>query len=100
MDNFQNQLEGIKALDLLFYNYTNEQIEEMLQIDDFNYVWKTYIDLEKLTYMQLWELYNTKMNLETRLSLLEIANKYYGQEAKEGIAFGLKVKRMFKEKYS
>ena len=28
MDNFQNQLEGIKALDLLFYNYTNEQIDK------------------------------------------------------------------------
>lgn len=70
----------------------------MFQIDDFNYVWETYIDKEKQTHMQLLELYNTKMNLETRLSLLEIANKNYGHEAKEGIAFGLKVKKCSKKR--
>ena len=95
METYINQLKGIKALDLLFYNYSQEQLNEMLQIKDFQNIWNNYLDENQQTHPQLWDWFNYKMNIETKLALLEMADKYYGIEAKKGIDFALKIKRAF-----
>ena len=68
-------------MNLLFFNYSQEMLEEMLDIREFKHCWENYIDLKKLTYMQLWEVFLTKISYKTQIRLLEIAVKYYGAEA-------------------
>ena len=79
--NFSKEIIGIKELNLLFFNYSQEMLEEMLDIREFKHCWENYIDLNKLTYMQLWEVFLTKISYKTQIRLLEIAVKYYGEEA-------------------
>ena len=75
------EITGIKALNLLFFNYTQEMLEEMLQIREVKHCWENYVDLKEQTYMQIWEVYLTKISVKSQIKLLEIANKYYGEEA-------------------
>lgn len=75
------ELIGIKALNLLFFNYDQEMLNEMLSIREFNHCWLSYVNIKKETYMQIWEVYLTKISVKSQIMLLEIANKYYGEEA-------------------
>ncbi len=75
------EIIGIKALNLLFFNYTQDILEDMLQIREFSHCWTNYVDLKEQTYMQIWEIFLTKISVKGQLKLIEIANKYYGEEA-------------------
>ena len=75
------EIIGIKALNLLFFNYTQEMLDEMLKIREFNHCWINYVDLKEQTYMQIWELYLTKISVKGQLKVLEIALKHYGEES-------------------
>lgn len=75
------ELIGIKALNLLFFNYDQKMLNEMLQIREFKHCWTNYVDLKKSTYMQIWEFYLSKISVKSQIKLLEIGNKYYGEEA-------------------
>ena len=81
---FKNQIVGIKALNLLFFNYTTEMLDEMKELREFRHCWENYVDLKEQTYMQIWELYLTKISYKGQIALLEIALKYYGEEAERG----------------
>ncbi|MDV4099061.1 hypothetical protein CMT22_17705 [Elizabethkingia anophelis] len=83
------EIIGIKALNLLFFNYSNEMLDEMLNIREFKHCWDNYVSLKEQTYMQIWELYLTKISYKTQSLLLEIAMKYYGEEATR--SFGIAV---------
>ncbi|PWN59227.1 hypothetical protein [Chryseobacterium oncorhynchi] len=85
------EIIGIKAINLLFFNYTNDMLEEMKTIREFNHCWENYVNLEEQTYMQIWELYLTKISYKGQISLLEIALKYFGEEATEGFEYAIKV---------
>lgn len=78
---FSKEIIGIKALNLLFFNYTEEMIKEMRSIREFNHCWENYINFNEQTYMQIWELYLSKISYKTQILLLEIALKHYGEEA-------------------
>ncbi len=78
------EIVGIKALNLLFFNYTTEMLEEMKTIREFNHCWENYVNLKEQTYMQIWELYLTKISYKGQIALLEIALKYFGDEASTG----------------
>lgn len=39
--------------------------------------------------MQIWELYLTKISYKGQIALLEIALKYFGEEAKEGFEYAI-----------
>lgn len=78
---FLKEIVGIKVLNLLFFNYTNEMLKEMKTVREFNHCWENYVNLEEQTYMQIWELYLTKISYKGQISLLEIALKYFGEEA-------------------
>jgi len=77
----KSEMVGIKALNLLFFNYSTEMLDEMKELREFRHCWENYVDLKKQTYMQIWELYLTKISYKTQMHLLEIALKYYGEEA-------------------
>lgn len=78
------EIIGIKALNLLFFNYTTDMLEEMKTVREFNHCWENYVSQKEQTYMQIWELYLTKISYKGQISLLEIALKYYGEEATKG----------------
>ncbi len=78
---FNKEMIGIKALNLLFFNYTTEMLDKMKELREFRHCWENYVNLKEQTYMQIWELYLTKISYKTQIHLLEIALKYYGEEA-------------------
>ena len=88
---FKNQIVGIKALNLLFFNYTTEMLDEMKELREFRHCWENYVDLKEQTYMQIWELYLTKISYKGQIALLEIALKYYGEEAEKGFDNAIKI---------
>lgn len=75
------EIIGIKAINLLFFNYTQDMLEEMRNIREFNHCWENYVNLKEQTYMQIWEFFLTKISYKGQALLLEIALKYYGEEA-------------------
>lgn len=75
------EIIGIKVLNLLFFNYTTDMLEEMKTVREFNHCWENYVSLKEQTYMQIWELYLTKISYKGQIALLEIALKYFGEEA-------------------
>lgn len=75
------EIIGMKAINLLFFNYTSEMLDEMLSIREFKHCWENYVSLKEQTYMQIWEFYLTKISYKSQILLLEIALKYYGEEA-------------------
>lgn len=83
------EIIGIKALNLLFFNYTQDMLEEMKTVREFNHCWENYVNLKEQTYMQIWELYLTKISYKGQISLLEIALKYFGEEATEGFEYAI-----------
>lgn len=85
------EIVGIKALNLLFFNYTTEMLEEMKKVREFNHCWENYVNLNEQTYMQIWELYLTKISYKGQIALLEIALKYFGEEATEGFEHAVKI---------
>lgn len=92
--NFSTEIIGIKSLNLLFFNYDSAQLEEMLAIRELNHCWVEYLNENEQTYMQLWEFYLSKVSYKTQILLLEIAMKYYGEEAKRSFDNALAVDRM------
>lgn len=75
------EITGIKMLNLLFFNYSQDMLDEMLSIREWKHCWENYMDFKEQTYMQIWELYLTKISYKTQMLLLEIARKHYGDEA-------------------
>lgn len=45
------EIIGIKAINLLFFNYTEDMLEEMKTIREFNHCWENYVNLKEQTYM-------------------------------------------------
>lgn len=88
------EIIGIKALNLLFFNYTREMLDEMLQIREFNNCWINYVDLNEQTYMQIWEFYLTKISFKSQLKLMEIALKHYGEESTKHFANAVATEKM------
>lgn len=80
-EELSKQVIGIKMLNLLFFNYSSQMLDEMLSIREWKHCWENYVNLKEQTYMQIWELYLTKISYKTQTRLLEIAQKYYGEES-------------------
>lgn len=95
--NYDNELITIKALDLLFYNYTDEMLSEMLANREFSHVWDKYIDLDKLTHMQIWEGFLYKMSYEAKSYLISVALKHWGDEAKQNYHQTMMFRKMAKD---
>lgn len=45
------EIIGIKTINLLFFNYTEDMLEEMKTIREFNHCWENYVNLKEQTYM-------------------------------------------------
>ncbi|PWN60001.1 hypothetical protein C1638_020760 [Chryseobacterium oncorhynchi] len=88
------ELIGIKAINLMFFNYTQDILEEMKTIREFNHCWENYVNLKEQTYMQIWELYLTKISYKGQTLLLEIALKYYGEEATRSFENAIATEKM------
>ncbi|MDR6548491.1 hypothetical protein J2810_004581 [Chryseobacterium rhizosphaerae] len=78
---FSKEIIGMRALNLLFYNYTTEMLNEMLSIREFKHCWENYVNLEEQTHMQIWDFFFNKISFKTQTRLLEISLKHYGEEA-------------------
>ena len=88
---FNKEMIGIKALNLLFFNYTTEMLNEMKELREFRHCWENYVNLKEQTYLQIWELYLTKISYKSQIELLEIALKYYGEEAQRSFDNAVKM---------
>lgn len=88
------EIIGIKALNLLFFNYTTEMLNEMKTVREFNHCWENYVDLKEQTYMQIWEFFLTKISFKSQLKLMEIALKYYGEESSNHFVNAIATEKM------
>jgi hypothetical protein len=91
---FEQEITGIRMLNLLFFNYDSDMLEEMMNIREFKHCWENYVDKKEQTYMQIWEFYLNKISYKSQILLLEIANKYYGDEANESFANTVVIDKM------
>jgi len=91
---FEQEVRGIRMLNLLFFNYDSEMLEEMMSIREFKHCWENYVIKKEQTHMQIWDFYLNKISYKSQILLLEIAKKYYGDEAERSFANALVVDKM------
>lgn len=78
-------LIGIRCLELLFYNYTQEDFKFLLNIDAFNHTFYKYGNkkTETLESFKAWEIFNN-IGYEAQEEVLTYACNRYGKECAEG----------------
>lgn len=76
----EETLVAIESLVLFFYNYISTDITYLRSVSrDFDYVWGEYVQGSKRqTFGLLWEMWQSKWNIETKLLLLDYAKRQQG----------------------
>ena len=84
---YRIELTTIRALNLLFYNYTREDIEALCQHRAFAYTWREYLGGGERTVelTEFWDIWSSKWDFETQGVVIDRAMMCYGEEAYRGI---------------
>lgn len=79
---FVKELQAVKALNLLFYNYRNDDIKNISGAsNDFAHDWVERISCSPDTFVVMWECYAGRWSRETCAVVLAYALDKYGDEA-------------------
>jgi hypothetical protein len=79
------QIVGVRVLSLLFFNYTQSDIEEMCQENwSFQYIWTEKIDKTQDTYLQFWKHF-CESDLAMQTFILNKALSKYEKEVNKGL---------------
>lgn len=104
---FASHLVVTRALSLLFYNFTNEDIDILKKVSEFEYRWTPLVnraEKEQWSCISDKEFYNLFVNVsyETQAHIIERALERYQVEAENSIGFSMQInkmkEKMFKEK--
>lgn len=82
------ELLAIESVNALFWNYTSDDIRTLKsQFSDFAYVWDHYIDDKsgEEAFNTLWACWMTKLNVKTKLGIIDYALIKYGEEKKDDL---------------
>ena len=84
---YRIELTSIRALNLLFYNYSSEDINALKKHRAFDYTWNEYLGggTRTVTLEDFWEIWSIKWYYETQAFVLDHAMERYGEEAYSGI---------------
>lgn len=84
---YRLELTTIRALNLLFYNYTTEDIAALCEHPAFAYSWREYLGggTRTVELTEFWDLWSSKWDFETQGVVTDRAMMRYGEEAYRGI---------------
>lgn len=106
-EKFASHLVVTRCLSLLFYNFTNEDIDILKKVREFEYRWTPLVnraEKEQWSCISDKEFYNLFVNVsyETQAHIIERALERYQDEAERAIGFSMQIQQMkknlFKEK--
>lgn len=105
VEKYFEQLVTMRALSLLFYNFTRDQIIELKKIREFDHVWS---ELERKAIKKKWfsipdtEFFNIfcHVSYETQSEIVRVAFEKYGDEARKGIKSDQEMKELFRKQIS
>lgn len=98
-----DSLVTMRALSLLFYNFTGDQIKELKKTREFAHVWD---ELEYKAKKKKWssipdyEFFSvfTKTSYETQSEIIRVAFERYEDESRKGIEYDQSFKEMMRDK--
>jgi hypothetical protein len=94
------QIAGVRALSLLFFNYTQDDIAQMCQENwSFQYIWEEKIDKNQDTYSQLWKHF-CESDLAMQTFILNKALSKFEKEVKNGLESEIVFQRLINENTS
>lgn len=97
---YRIELTTIRALNLLFYNYTEPDIEALCAHQTFAYTWNEYLGggTRTVELTQFWDIWSSKWDFETQGFVTDYAMKRYGEEAYRSIDGAERLLRAFRRR--
>lgn len=100
VEKFHEQLVTMRALSLLFYNFTREQIDELKKVREFNHEWskiEAYVKRKKSFSIpeERFYLLFAHVSYETQSEIIRVAFEKYEVESRTGINEDQSMKKMF-----
>lgn len=84
---YRLELTTIRALNLLFYDYTREDIAALCEHPTFAHTWDAYLGggTRTVELTEFWDIWSRKWDYETQGFVTDYAMRRYGEEAYRGI---------------
>lgn len=97
---YRLELTTIRALNLLFYNYTREDITALCEHPTFAHTWEEYLGggTRTVGLTEFWDIWSRKWDYETQGVVTNRAMMRYGEEAYQEIDTMEAVRRVVQRK--
>lgn len=105
VEKYADSLITMRCLELLFFNFTQEDIKELKKVREFDHVWselEAVCEKEKRFTISDLDFFNAfnHVSYKTQAEIVRVAFEKYETEASKELEFSQRIKAMFDKKTS